>query len=190
MESERLERVIMYADKAHGDQKRKYTGERYINHPVRVMRLCSDYLNHEAVLAAAILHDVLEDTPVTVDELRGYLLTEFSEQEARITLSIVVELTDVFTKSSYPRLKRRTRKEREVSRLSTTSFEAQTVKYCDVIDNAIDIAKHDSDFGKVFLSECQRLLEVMDKGDSMLYQRACITVRKCIDSLKTPTHQG
>jgi (p)ppGpp synthase/HD superfamily hydrolase len=58
-----LQEIIQFADLAHGKQVRRYTSERYIVHPVRVMETCRQYTNDISVLAAAILHDVLEDTP-------------------------------------------------------------------------------------------------------------------------------
>jgi len=59
-----LEQVKDFADKAHGDQLRKYTPDRYIVHPMRVMLICQEYTDDSQILAAALLHDVLEDTPV------------------------------------------------------------------------------------------------------------------------------
>jgi (p)ppGpp synthase/HD superfamily hydrolase len=58
-----LAAITDFADIAHGSQMRKYTPERYIVHPARVMRLCQEYTDDVTVLAAALLHDVLEDTP-------------------------------------------------------------------------------------------------------------------------------
>ncbi len=60
-----LEKVKEFADNAHGDQMRKYTPDRYIVHPIRVMEICREYDSRLPVLAAALLHDVLEDTKVT-----------------------------------------------------------------------------------------------------------------------------
>ena len=50
--------IIAFTDKAHGAQSRKYTPDRYIVHPVRVMQLWRTYTNELPVLAAAILHDI------------------------------------------------------------------------------------------------------------------------------------
>ena len=64
-----LDRIKEFADKAHGDQMRKYTGQRYIVHPVEVMQICSKVTSDLSVLSAALLHDILEDTPVTKEEI-------------------------------------------------------------------------------------------------------------------------
>ncbi|MBD0255325.1 MAG: metal-dependent phosphohydrolase, partial [Cytophagales bacterium] len=50
-----LTTITAFADRAHGQQMRRYTPERYIVHPVRVMELCREYTTDEAVLAAALL---------------------------------------------------------------------------------------------------------------------------------------
>ncbi|HYH55544.1 MAG TPA: hypothetical protein VD772_02970, partial [Anseongella sp.] len=93
-------------------------------------------------------------------------------------------LTDVYTKENYPRLNRKKRKAREADRLSKAPAAAQTVKYADIIDNAIDIAGHDKDFAKVFLRECGQLLRQMDKGNQQLYERAVKTVADCLSELQ------
>ena len=58
-----------FATHAHGDQKRKYTLEPYIAHPAAVVELVRGVPHTEAMLCAAWLHDVVEDTPVTIDEV-------------------------------------------------------------------------------------------------------------------------
>ena len=68
-----LASVRSFADEAHGEQVRKYSDERYIQHPIRVMETVQDYIADVPVLAAALLHDVLEDTSVTKRELSQFL---------------------------------------------------------------------------------------------------------------------
>jgi guanosine-3',5'-bis(diphosphate) 3'-pyrophosphohydrolase len=159
---------------------RKYSPERYIVHPVRVMKMCAEYNDSLPVLAAALLHDVLEDTPVTRNELHAYLLTEMSRADADKTIDLVVELTDVYVKKDYPKMNRRTRKGKEQDRMAVTSAEAQTIKYADIIDNCKEITKEDPDFANVFLRECKALLKRMDKGDKELYEKALNTVNSAM----------
>ena len=180
-----LQKIRDYADNAHGNQQRKYSPERYIVHPVRVMELCRKHTDDRSVLAAALLHDVLEDTPVTRAELHQFLLTVINEEEAKRTTQLVVELTDVYTKTVYPRWSRRKRKAKEAVRIKHTSGESQTVKYADIIDNCREIVQHDPDFARVFLRECRGLLKVMPKGDQTLYQEAIETVNRCLKQVQT-----
>lgn len=179
-----LEKIRDYADRAHGKQQRKYTPERYIVHPVRVMEMCRQHTDKRPVLAAALLHDVLEDTPVTREKLLSFLHTVMNEEEAGETLRLVVELTDVFTKAAYPAWNRRKRKEKEVARMEKISADAQTVKYADILDNCNEIVEHDPQFAPRFLKECKLLLQAMPAGDAELYQRSKDAVQEALAQLK------
>ncbi|HET7896021.1 MAG TPA: HD domain-containing protein [Flavisolibacter sp.] len=175
-----LKKVRDFADQAHGNQRRKYSPERYIVHPERVMKICEAYTDRLPLLAAALLHDVLEDTPVTKQKLQAFLLSEMDAADANETTSLVVELTDVFTKQLHPRWNRKKRKQKEARRIEKTSGDSQTVKYADIIDNCREIVQHDPEFANVFLQECKSLLKVMQKGNQELYRRAVETVDQCL----------
>ena len=167
-----LQQVQDFADGAHGEQMRKFAPERYIAHPIRVMELCREQTKDMTILAAALLHDVLEDTPVQQEAIRDFLLGVMPEAQAQRTLRLVVELTDIYTKKHYPEWNRRKRKAKETERLADTSADAQTIKYADIIDNGAEIVYQDTDFAEVFLRECRALLKRMDKGNPILYKRA------------------
>lgn len=167
-----LEKIRDFADRAHGSQMRKYTPERYIVHPVRVMETVRKHDDRLPVLAAALLHDVLEDTLVTREEMHDFLRTVFAAEDADWTLGLVVELTDVYVKEAYPTLNRKSRKALELQRIAGTSAASQTIKYADILDNTSEIAAHDPDFAPRFLSECRANLEIARKGNRELWQMA------------------
>lgn len=173
-----LLKIKDFADQAHGNQMRKYTPERYIVHPERVMLICREYIDDVTVQAAALLHDVLEDTPVTAEEIKSFLAPLMEEMQVQKTLQLVVELTDVYIKSDYPHLNRQARKKLETERLAKVSGTAQTIKYADLIDNAFDILKHDPQFGRKFIREAENLLQHMQKGNPELRERAIKTLEK------------
>jgi guanosine-3',5'-bis(diphosphate) 3'-pyrophosphohydrolase len=179
-----LSQIQSFADNAHGDQKRKYTPDRYIVHPTRVMEICNQYTNDRAVLAAALLHDVLEDTNTKKEDIEDFLKTIMDQNQVQRTIKLVIELTDVYVKNNYPGWNRRKRKSREADRLEKTSPEAQTIKYADIIDNSGEIAAHDPGFAEKFLSECRYLLTRMSKGNAELRQRAIETVQTEIAHLE------
>lgn len=179
-----LEQVTQFASDAHGSQRRKFIDEPYIAHPIRVMERCKEYTSDPAVLAAALLHDVLEDTPITKEEISRFLLTQMDDATTKRTILLVDELTDRFVKSAYPQLNRRTRKSREAERLAATSGDAQTIKYADIIDNSAEFASQETDFTHVFLRECHSLLKKMDKGNPALRERAMKIVEAEIAKLK------
>jgi GTP diphosphokinase / guanosine-3',5'-bis(diphosphate) 3'-diphosphatase len=74
-----LRRAYEVAAEAHADQRRR-TGEPYITHPVAVAQILAEYGLDQATLAAALMHDVVEDTEVTIDELEG----EFGSEVAML----------------------------------------------------------------------------------------------------------
>lgn len=182
-EEDILGKITAFADRAHGGQLRKYTPERYIVHPVRVMKLCREYTADLTVLAAALLHDVLEDTPVSREDIRVFLSTLMTPQQSRRTLDLVVELTDVFVKSAYPQWNRRKRKQMEAARIALTSADAQTIKYADILDNSREILQHDPEFGKKFLQECRALLLVATRGNKALHTLALQAVEQGLATL-------
>ncbi|MEO5600522.1 MAG: HD domain-containing protein [Cyclobacteriaceae bacterium] len=179
-----IDYVKKYADQAHGEQVRKYTGERYIVHPVRVMESARLYTNELSAHAAALLHDVLEDTPVTAEEMETSLLEVMSSKDAARTIELVIELTDIFVKESYPSLNRRTRKEKEAARLSRISADAQTIKYADIMDNVNDLVGQDTDFAKVYIRESKKMLKAMESGNRTLRERAIKLVDACLHSFQ------
>lgn len=79
-------------------------------HPHRVMELCKSVTDDEAVLSAALLHDVLEDTPLEAAVLLSFLSQIQTDQIAAKTLKLVIELTDVFVKNNYPQFNGKERK--------------------------------------------------------------------------------
>ncbi|MCD9622636.1 RelA/SpoT family protein [Rhabdothermincola salaria] len=65
-----ITRAYEYGKDAHGEQTRK-SGEPYITHPVAVAKICAEFGLDDVTLAAAILHDALEDTGATVEDLEA-----------------------------------------------------------------------------------------------------------------------
>jgi len=64
-----IERAFEVAAKAHAGQKRK-SGDPYITHPVAVAAILAELGMDPCTLSAALLHDTVEDTPYTLDQLR------------------------------------------------------------------------------------------------------------------------
>ena len=82
-----VNKALAYATDAHKGQVRKYTGEPYIVHPIEVMETVRRVMDDPEVQAAALLHDVVEDTPVSIRDIEDV----FGPRVA----ALVSDLTDV-----------------------------------------------------------------------------------------------
>jgi guanosine-3',5'-bis(diphosphate) 3'-pyrophosphohydrolase len=89
VDRELITRAFRYAAEAHEGQQRQ-SGEPFIMHPVGVAKICAQLRLDEQTLAAALLHDVVEDTEAELDDVRG----EFGDQIARL-VDGVTKLTRV-----------------------------------------------------------------------------------------------
>src|ERR1700741_4941623 len=94
-----IQQVKEFASTAHGDQRRKYSGERYMAHLLRVMNTTYLHLNTLPVLSAALLHDVLEDTPISDNEMKHFLQSVMAPEDSEHALSIVKKLTESYNKN-------------------------------------------------------------------------------------------
>lgn len=168
------DRALIYAVQAHGDQKRKYTNDPYIVHPISVAgRLRRALLIDGAplhivdeVVAAAYMHDVIEDTPVSPDDL----FEEFPED----VVNLVLEVTDVSTKLDGNRAKR---KATDREHMKGCSSMAASLKLADMIDNSISITQFDPDFSVVYMREKELLLPYLSHGNQWLLREAQDIIR-------------
>jgi guanosine-3',5'-bis(diphosphate) 3'-pyrophosphohydrolase len=74
-----LERAYVFACEAHESQQRR-SGEAFILHPLGVAQILAELRRDDATLAAALVHDVVEDTETSIEEVR----TEFGDEIARL----------------------------------------------------------------------------------------------------------
>jgi (p)ppGpp synthase/HD superfamily hydrolase len=155
-----VDRAAAFAYGAHAavGQKRKYTGEPYAVHPQQVAHLVRvAAFGTPEMIAAAHLHDVVEDTGVTLDDLGAIFPNE------------VIRLVDWMTdKTTLADGNRAVRKAMERERWSGAPPAAQTIKLADAFDNARDILEHDPGFAKVYIAEMRLLLPFLDRGNERL----------------------
>src|SRR5690606_7999478 len=90
-----IRRACRFAERAHAGQCRA-SGEPYVEHAFAVARILGDLTPDHEAIAAAILHDTVEDTPATLDDIRR----EFGERVARLVdgvtkMEVIQEYRDV-----------------------------------------------------------------------------------------------
>ncbi|MBE0626172.1 MAG: bifunctional (p)ppGpp synthetase/guanosine-3',5'-bis(diphosphate) 3'-pyrophosphohydrolase [Burkholderiales bacterium] len=152
-----------FAGEAHRNvgQLRKYSAQPYEEHLRSVAEMVSAVTDDPEIIAAAWLHDVVEDTPTTIEDIQ------------RAFGPGVRELVDALTDVSRPHDgNRAARKALDRAHLAAAPARAQTVKLADLIDNCQDICRHNAKFGRVYLAEMAALLEVLTAGDESLRRKA------------------
>ncbi|WP_295878505.1 HD domain-containing protein [uncultured Thiohalocapsa sp.] len=166
-----------FATDAHQriDQRRKYTHQPYQEHLKAVAGLVAEVSDDPEMLAAAWLHDTVEDTPATFGDIERAF--------GASVRALVADLTDVSSPSDG---NRDIRKAIDRQHTSRASQRAKTIKLADLIDNCRDICAHDPRFARVYLTEAAALLEVLDDGEPALYRRAQKTVADCARRLGLP----
>lgn len=148
-------KAASFAEEAHRGQNRKYGSVPYIHHPMRVAGRASILVGTtEETVAAAWLHDVLEDTKAKPVELE----TEFGPK----VLKLVIELTNVSKGLDLPRAERK-RLDRE--HLVRVSVEAKRIKMLDRIDNLSDMAGSEKDFAMLYAGESKLLADAIGDAD-------------------------
>lgn len=152
-----------FARRAHDSvaQVRAYTGEPYIVHPVEVACIVAAVPHSREMLMASLLHDVVEDTPVSLDEIRARFGSE------------VAVLVGWLTKSATQADGAREARARiELARLAQAPGGAHTIKTADILANCTSLPELDPRRAERYLPEKLELLEVLVRGDEALRCRA------------------
>lgn len=133
-----LDRAIVFAVKAHAGTERRGKGFPYIVHPLEAMEIVSTITPDQELLAAAVLHDTVEDTEVTEEQIRK----EFGDRVA----SIVASESDTFEEGVKEEDSWHVRKQAAIERLASASMDAKIVALGDKLSNMRAIAR---DYSKV-----------------------------------------
>lgn len=150
-----------FAARMHGNQQRKYTGEPYVLHCLEVARIVAEVGGSPTMIAAALLHDVVEDTEANIEDVQA----RFGEEIAQG----VAWLSDVSRPEDGNRA---VRKVIDRENLAQAPADMKTVKLADVISNTRSIVDHGDGFARVYLREIAALLEVLTEGHPELWRRA------------------
>lgn len=166
----------------HVEQRRKYTNEPYLFHLTAVAKMADDKCRFGYEIG--LCHDLLEDTDCTEDELLKALIRfGYFRNEGEYIVHCTKELTDVYTHEAFPQLNRANRKALESQRLHKISYEAQTVKYCDLIHNTESIVKYDPGFAVKYLAEKASILSGMNKGNRVMFMKCKRVLKKALKQL-------
>ena len=158
-----ISRAAKFAKDAHNafGQVRKYTGEPYWHHCQEVAQICIGSGLDENQIAAAWLHDTVEDCSVSFSDIEVLFNKDIAD--------LVYWLTDVSTPEDG---NRETRKTLDAIHISKAPDRAKSVKCADLISNTRSIVERDPDFAKVYMREKARLMISLVGANSLLYKEA------------------
>ena len=139
LNTELLDRAIVFAVKAHANTERRGKGYPYIVHPLEAVEIVATMTADQELLAAAALHDTVEDTEVTVEQLKA----EFGERIA----SLVADESDVMPEGMTEEASWHQRKQAAIDRLSKASHDAKMVALGDKLSNMRAIARDYDEIG-------------------------------------------
>jgi len=168
-----IKEAFYFAASAHKavGQVRKHSKLPYIVHPLAVSQLIASVSDDRKMIAASLLHDVEEDTLISLREIEMH----FGEEIALL----VDELSDKAKPSDGNRAER---KALDRERLKKVSYRAKSIKLADMFDNMRDIVHHDPKFARVYLREKRLLLdEALYDGHPKLIMHVDSLLRRSLD---------
>lgn len=128
-----VDKAIKFAVDAHANTERRGKGFPYVIHVLEAMEIVASMTNDPELLAAAALHDTVEDTDITVGQLRA----EFGDRVA----SIVSDESDRPVTGLNEEESWRKRKQVAIDRLAAASLDSKTVALGDKLSNMRAIAR-------------------------------------------------
>lgn len=128
-----LDRAIIFAVNAHAGTERRGKGFPYIVHPMEAVEIVSTMTADQSLLAAAALHDVVEDTDITVEDLRKEFGDRIADLVAAESDAVIPGLSEAESWHE--------RKQMAIDRLKAAPLEAQMVALGDKLSNMRAIAR-------------------------------------------------
>lgn len=168
-----VSRARAFAFAAHNavGQRRKYTDEPYTTHLERVATLVASVVDDDAMIAAAYLHDTIEDTDTSIADI--------TEAFGGDVAYLVTYLSDI---SKPQDGNRATRKRLDCEHIAKGHDRVHTIKLADLIDNSASIQAYDLKFAKVYMAEKKLLLGELADGHPILLNRAQAIVDKWLSA--------
>lgn len=133
LDTQLLDRAIVFAVQAHAGTERRGKGFPYIVHPMEAMEIVATMTPDQELLAAAALHDTVEDTDVTIERIRA----EFGDRVASLVAAESDEVVEgVSEEDSW-----HARKQAAIDRLARAPHDAKMVALGDKLSNMRAIAR-------------------------------------------------
>jgi (p)ppGpp synthase/HD superfamily hydrolase len=146
------------AEKVHAGVERKYGGGPYLGHPVRVAGYVIGMIGEPEIyedwaidiVAAALLHDVIEDGDVKYEDL----VRDFEWN--------VADMVKILSNPDpAPGVNRKSRKAYELAKMEKAGPGAKLIRLADILDNVPGVIDNDPKFAKVYVAEKRKLLPLL-----------------------------
>ena len=139
LNTELLDRAIVFAVKAHAGTERRGKGFPYIIHPMEAMEIVATMTTDQEVLAAAALHDTVEDTDMTIEDIRA----AFGDRIANLVAQESEERPEGMSEEE----SWHDRKQAAIDRLAKAPHDAKSVALGDKLSNIRAIARDYAEIG-------------------------------------------
>lgn len=171
LNTELLDRAIVFAVQAHAGTERRGKGFPYIVHPMEAVEIVATMTPDQELLAAAALHDTVEDTDVTMEQIRA----EFGDRIA----SLVASESDTPVQGVSQEESWHIRKQAAIDRLAAASHDAKIVALGDKLSNMRAIARDYAMQG----DDLWNLFRVKDRKDHEWHYRGlAASLRELLDT--------
>lgn len=137
LDTELLDKAIIFAVKAHHNTERRGKGFPYIVHPMEAVEIVATITPDQELLAAAALHDTIEDTDVTVEDIRR----EFGDRIANLVHAESDQIDGVLFNGENEEETWHARKQAAIDRLAEAPHDAKIVAMGDKLSNMRAIAR-------------------------------------------------
>lgn len=169
LETRLLDRAVVFAVRAHAGTERRGKGFPYIVHPLEAVGIVATMTSDQELLSAAVLHDTVEDTDITLEQIRA----EFGNRIA----SLVATETDMPVGEMNLEKNWRIRKQAAIDRLASASRDAKIVALGDKLSNMRAIARDYSIQGDALWN----LFRVKERKDHEWHYRGLVSALSELD---------
>lgn len=135
-------KALEYASSKHKGQLRKYSGEAYIIHPMVVSQICARFTDDEDTIVSAILHDVVEDSDATLQDIHDLFGKAVAEN-----VKYCSEISQKWDGG------RESRKKADREHYAKGTFASKMIKIADAIHNCSNMGNSHSTFTQLYFSE-------------------------------------
>ncbi len=163
-----MDEIIEFMKNKHAGQIRKLSKDPYIVHPIKVAGILKAMHEQDDIIKAAFLHDTIEDTNTTFEEL--------SEKFGLKVATLVKELT-----SDRSAIKELGKAQYLTNKMNDMSMEALTIKLADRLDNISDLNASDLEFARKYLRETQFILENVKRKLNKNQQRIYTLIKDRVE---------